>query len=171
MNPERVVVAEILRPRGIRGEVVARSQTDVPGRLEHLRSAQAQLVDGSSIPVEITEAWQHKNDWVLKFSGVDSIEDAEGLRGADLWVPLAHRGTLTQGDLFRSDLIGCQVIDNQTGDCVGTVEGWHEYGGPPLMEISDQGRERLLPFVRDLCQVDLASQTIRMDLPEGLLDL
>lgn len=171
MNPERVVVAEILRPRGIRGELVARCQSDVPGRLEHLKSAQVQRVDGSSVPVEITAAWQHKNDWILKLSGVDSIEAAEGFRGADLWVPFANRGTLGEGDLFRSDLIGCEVIDIRTGDCAGTVQGWKEYGGPPLMELSDQGRERLVPFVRDLCEVDLAARTIRMDLPEGLLDL
>jgi 16S rRNA processing protein RimM len=171
MNPERVVVAEILRPRGIRGEVVARCQSDVPGRLEHLKSAQAQRVDGSSVPVEITAAWQHKNDWILKFSGVDSIDAAEGFRGADLWVPFANRATLAEGDFFRSDLLGCEVIDARTGDCAGTVQGWQECGGPPLMEVSDRGRERLVPFVRTLCEIDLNARTIRMDLPEGLLDL
>src|SRR5690242_3394469 len=117
MNPERVVVAEILRPRGTRGEVVARCQSDVPGRLEHLENAQAQRIDGSSVPVEIIAAWQHKGDWILKFSGIDSIEDAEAFRGADVWVPLANRATLTEGDFFRSDLVGCRVIDTRTGDC------------------------------------------------------
>jgi 16S rRNA processing protein RimM len=171
MNPERVVVAEIVRPRGRRGEVVARRQSDVPGRLEHLREAQAEFPDGSSIPVEITEAWPHKDVWILKFSGIDSIKGAEGLRGADLWIPLAERGTLPDGDLFCSDLIGCRVIDTRTGDCAGTVQGWQEYGGPPLMEVSDGVCERLVPFVRALCEVDLAARTIKTELPQGLLDL
>lgn len=171
MNPERVVVAEIVRPRGRGGEVIARSLSDVPGRLEHLRKAQAAFPDGSSIPVDITEAWPHKDDWILKFSGIDSIESAEGLRGADLWVPFAERGTLPEGDFFRSDLIGCRVLDSRTGDCAGTVQGWQECGGPPLMEVSDGTRDRLVPFVRALWEVDLAARTIKTDLPEGLLDL
>jgi 16S rRNA processing protein RimM len=150
---------------------VVRCQSDVPGRLEHLKRAQAQFPDGSSIPVEITEAWPHKNGWVLKFSGIDSIHGAEALRGADLWVPLAERGTLSEGDIFRSDLMGCRLIDTRTGECAGTVQGWQENGGPPLMEVGDGVRERLVPFVRALCEVDLAARTIKTDLPEGLLDL
>lgn len=171
MDPERVVVAEIVRPWGRRGEVIVKCQSDIPGRLEHLRKAQAQFPDGSSIPIEITEAWPHKDGWILKFSGIDSIQDAEALRGADLWVPLGERGTLPEGALFRSDLVGCRVIDTRTGDCAGTVQGWQEYGGPLLMEVSDGMGERLVPFVRALCDVDLAARTIKIDLPEGLLDL
>jgi 16S rRNA processing protein RimM len=171
MNPEEVVVAEILRTRGTRGEVVARSQTDVPGRLEQLKDANVRLADGSNIPVELVAAWKHKGDWVLKFAGIDSIEAAERLRGGDLWVPYANRGTLSQGDFFRSDLIGCQVIDASTGKVAGVVQGWQDFGGPPLMEVVGNGQEHLIPYVGPLCEVDLAGRTIRVDLPEGLLDL
>ena len=62
MGAARVVVAEILRPRGNRGELLARSQTDVPGRLESLKQAQVRLVNGSDVPVVISEAWPHKQD-------------------------------------------------------------------------------------------------------------
>lgn len=171
MEAEKVVLAEILRARGIHGELVARSQTDVPGRIERLTSACAQLVDGSDVPVEIAAAWQHKGDWVLKFSGVDSIEAAERFRGADLWVGFADRGKLDDGDFFRSDLVGCRVIDNGKGEAVGVVAGWQQYGGPPLMEVRVNGREALIPFIAAECSVDLAGRTIRMHLPEGLLEL
>jgi 16S rRNA processing protein RimM len=67
MDRERVVIAEVLRPRGNRGEIVAKSQTDVPGRLENLKSAVARLTDGSDVPIEIAEAWPHRGEWVLKF--------------------------------------------------------------------------------------------------------
>jgi 16S rRNA processing protein RimM len=171
MHPERVVIAEILRPRGNRGEVVARSQTDVPGRLEDLKSATAQLPGGSDVPVEIAAAWRHKGDWVLKFAGVDSIDAAERFRGADLWVPFSNRGTLAEGDFFQSDLIGCKVVTSDTGEHVGVVKSWYQYGGPPLMEVSAAGRELLIPFVAALCDVNLAERTIAVDLPQGLLDL
>lgn len=171
VDRERVVIGEVLRPRGTHGEVLVRSQTDVPGRMESLKSASARLSNGLEIPVEIVSAWHYRDDWVLRFAGIDSIESAERFRGADLWVPLGARGALAEGDFFQSDLVGCRIVDNATGRIVGPVQGWQEFGGPPLMEVIADGREVLIPFVRSLCQVDLASGFIRMDVPDGLLDL
>jgi 16S rRNA processing protein RimM len=172
MDGERVVVAEVLRPRGNRGEVLAKSQSDVPGRLENLKRAVARLADGSEIPIEITEAWPHRGDWVLKFAGVDSISAAERFRKADLWLSLPDRGTLPEGEFFQADLIGCAIMDAATNKCLGAVAGWQQYGGPPLMEVSVEGREVLIPFVSSICRhVDLAARTITVELPEGLLDL
>ena len=171
MDRERVVIAEILRARGNRGEVLAKSQTDIPGRLQALQNATARLTDGSDVAVEITAAWEHKGDWVLKFRGVDSIDAAERFRTAELWVPLASRGALGEGEFFQSDLIGCRVLDKKSGARVGVVEGWQQYGGPPLMEVNCGEREVLVPFVSSACEVDLPARTIRVDLPEGLLDL
>jgi 16S rRNA processing protein RimM len=161
MDLERVVIAEILRPRGNRGEVVAKSQTDVPGRLENLKRATARLADGSDVPVEIAAAWAHKSDWVLKFDGVDSIDAAGRFRGADLWVSLPNRGTLPEGEFFQADLVGCSVTDAPTGKCLGVVAGWQQYGGPPLMEVNVDSREVLIPFVSSICRrIDLAARTI-----------
>lgn len=172
MDGQKTVVAEIVRPRGIRGELIAISQTDVPGRLKSLSKAQAQLSDGTDVPVEISHAWEHKGNWVLKLLGVDSIEAADRFRGADLWVPLEERGSLPAGEFFRSDLIGCQVIDRATGEPVGSVRGWQQHGGAaPLMEVAGNLGDALVPFVADLCEVDLERRTIRMNLPAGLLEL
>lgn len=171
MDREKVVVAELVRPRGNRGEILARSATDVPGRLAGLKQANVLLRDGSSIPVEIAAAWTHKGDWVFKFCGVDSITAAERFRGADLWLPASERGALPAGEFFRSDLIAYRVIDRSTGDCIGVLEGWQDCGGPPLMQVAANGREVLIPFVPAHCQVDLTARTVDVDVPEGLLDL
>jgi 16S rRNA processing protein RimM len=109
---------------------------------------------------------------VFKFAGVDSIDAAERFRRADLWVSLPDRGTLPEGEFFQSDLIGCGVTDAATGKCLGSILGWQQYGGPPLMELTVNGREVLVPFVSPICKrVDLAARTVTVDLPEGLLDL
>src|SRR3569833_3666982 len=102
MNTDRVVAAEIGRPRGLRGELIVRSQTDVPGRLEGLKDAWLQLPDGSVEPVEVVRSWRHQENWVVLFAGVDSVEAADRLRGADLWVPLEQRALLPEGEFFRS---------------------------------------------------------------------
>jgi ribosomal 30S subunit maturation factor RimM len=52
------------------------------------------------------------------------------------------------------------------------VEGWQEYGGPPLMEVKRKKGELLIPFVSAICQdIDVSARLIRVELPEGLLDL
>jgi 16S rRNA processing protein RimM len=172
LDSDRIVVAEILRSRGNRGEVLAVSQTDVPGRLETLKRAHVRLSDGSDTAVEVEEAWRHGEHWVLKFAGCDSITDAEGFRGADLWVSRDERGELAEGNYFRSDLMGCTVHDLRTGEDVGVVEGFEHYGGPLLLAVAAGEREVLIPFVPEICrEVNLERKTIAAVLPDGLLDL
>lgn len=169
---ERVVVAEILRERGNIGEVVARSVSDVPGRMESLRAAQVRLADRSDLAVSIESAWLHGENWVLKFVGVDSIDAAKRLRGGDLWIPREERGDLPEGQYFQSDLVGCKVVDEKDGRVLGVVEGFEQYGGPLLLDVKGDGREVLIPFVPAICvAVNLNDRSISVDLPEGLLDL
>jgi 16S rRNA processing protein RimM len=169
---ERVVVAEILRERGNIGEVLARSVSDVPGRLESLRKAHLRLADGSEEPVTVESSWVHGENWVLKFVEVDSIDAARRLRGADLWVPREERGVLPEGEYFQSDLVGCKVLDDKNGLVLGVVEGFEQYGGPLLLDVKGNGREVLIPFVPAICvAVNLSDRSIAVDLPEGLLDL
>lgn len=172
MDANRIVIADIVRARGVRGEVVARSQTDVPDRFRNLQKAQIRSKEGSDFAVELENAWEHKGDWILKFRGIDSMEAAEQLRGAELWVPVEERGQLTEGEYFQSDLIGFHIIDKNTGENLGVVEGWQQYGGPPLLQIKREQGQALIPFVSAICQdIDLPARLVRVVLPEGLLDL
>jgi len=172
MDEDRVVVAEVLRPRGIRGEVVARPQSDVPGRLEQLRHLRGYLLDGSVIPLQVVSAWVYKDHWVFRFSGIESVEAANRLRGADLCVPRSERGELAVGEYFRSDLLGCSVTNAATGETIGTVQGWQQHGGStPLMEVRTVDRQVLVPFAPDLCSVSLVDRTIQVTVPDGLLEL
>jgi 16S rRNA processing protein RimM len=152
--------------------VLAVSQTDVPGRLETLKNATARLTDGSLLPIVIDSAWPHDDLWVFKFSGVDSISDAERFRGAELCVASEKRGKLADGEYFRSDLIGCVVVEKPGGRTLGEVTGWQQYGGPPLMEVLVNGHKTLIPFVPSICQeVDVTGRKIVVEVPEGLLEL
>ncbi len=171
-DDQRVVVAEVLRERGNIGEVLARSVSDVPGRMESLREAQLRMPDGNDEAVTVESAWVHNQNWVLKFAGVDSIDAAKRLRGADLWVPRAERGTLPEGEYFQSDLVGCRVLDGKDGRVLGVVEGFEQYGGPLLLEVKGEAGNVLIPFVPAICvAVDLTGRCISVDLPEGLLEL
>jgi len=125
---------------------------------------------GEGQAYDVEEVWEHAGALVFKFRGVDSISDAERLRGAEVQVPRSERVALEPGEYFHSDLIGCEVRDRLSGRVIGRVTNFEEYGGPPLIEI-DGGR-MLIPFVKAIC-VDIRPEVklIQVDLPEGLEDL
>jgi 16S rRNA processing protein RimM len=165
-------VAILARPRGNRGELTAVSLSSKPERF-----AQLQLVHlfgggeaGLGDPFEVERVWDHDGTIVFKFRGVDSISDAEKLRGAEVRVPKSQRVALEAGEYFHADLIGCEVRERVSGRLIGSITGWEEYGGPALLQVDD-GRI-LIPFVKAIC-VDIRPEErlIHVDLPEGLESL
>ena len=162
-----VTVAVLHRPRGNRGEVTAESLSSKPERFARLKKVRL-TGDGGAYQVE--EVWEHAGALVFKFQGVDSISDAEKLRGAEVQVPRCERVELDAGEYFHSDVIGCEVRERVSGRVVGHVTNFEEYGGPPLIEID--GGKLLIPFVKAIC-VDIRPdmKLIQVDLPEGLEDL
>jgi 16S rRNA processing protein RimM len=167
LNNDWVAVAVLGRPRGNRGELTAESLSSRPERFARLKEVRL-VGDGGVYQVE--EVWEHSGALVFKFRGVDSISDAEKLRGAEVQVPHTERITLEPGEYFHSDLIGCEVRERASGRVIGRVTSFEEYGGPPLLEM-DGGR-MLIPFVKAIC-VDIRPDVklIQVDLPEGLEEL
>ena len=146
-----IAVAVLGRPRGNRGELTATSLSSKPERFARLGDVRL-VGDGPSadgVSHHVEEVWQHDGALVFKFRGVDSISDAEKLRGAEVQVPRAERVELEPGEYFHSDLIGCEVRDRVSGRLIGRVTNFEEYDGPPLLEV-DGGR-LLIPFVKAIC--------------------
>jgi 16S rRNA processing protein RimM len=110
---------------------------------------------------------------VFKFRGVDTISEAERLRGREVRIPLASRLVLPPGEYYQSDLVGCEVVERATGAPVGRVRKWQEAGGPALLEVEGvSGEEILVPFASSICvEIDVERRRILVDLPEGLKDL
>jgi 16S rRNA processing protein RimM len=161
-----VAVAALGRPRGNRGELTAISLSSKPERFAKLRTVRL-VGDSTSALYDVEAVWEHSGDLVFKFRGIDSISDAEKLRGAEVQIPRTERVELEPGEYFHSDLIGCEVRERASGRVVGKVTNFEEYGGPPLLEI-DGGRV-LIPFVKAIC-VDIRpdEKLIQVELPEGL---
>jgi len=125
---------------------------------------------------KVDSHWLHKGRVVLKFCQVDSIADAEKLRGFDVVVPRQERMPLEGDAVYVSDLLGMKVIDVSGGGAVdaGKITDVEPEGtGPALLVVrSPAGEELLIPFVRAyLRKMDLEGKRLEMDLPRGLLDL
>ncbi len=109
---------------------------------------------------------------MLKFSGIDSISDAEPWEHADILVRSSELAQPGEGEFLYTDLIGCVVWDTDRDQPLGAVRGIQEYGGAPLLEVDAGGREVLVPLARAICrEIDIARKIIRAKLPEGLTEL
>lgn len=164
-----VAIARIVRPRGIRGEAVAEVLTDFPARFEGLDEATAVMPGGERRELKIENAWFQNERIVLKFAGIDSIETAGELRGAEICVPESDAVSLEEGEFFDWQLEGCDAV-TVNGDTLGTVKGLMRTGGTEILVVEGK-KEYLIPFAESICiEVDIENKKIVVDPPEGLLE-
>jgi 16S rRNA processing protein RimM len=165
-----ITVGRLFRVRGNRGELVGEIYSSQFGRAEKLKQVVLE-VEGRRRPCEVERVWNHDGRPVFKFTGIDSISEAEPWAGADVLVSEAERAMPEAGEYSHADLIGCNVVADQVR--IGVVKGVEEFGGPPLLKVDrEDGREILVPFARAICrEIDVGAKIIRVELPEGLLDL
>lgn len=171
MSNDWVILAEIVRARGNRGEVAVNDLTTGPDRFIEL--GQLSLLDQNDAvkrEVEIEEAWEHNGFTILKFKGVDSISDAEALRGLRAAIRPSRRRPLEPGEFFFGDLVGCQVVDAKNQTVYGRVAAVQDQmGATGLLELEDG---MLIPFVKDICVgIQPENGRIEVNLPDGLVEL
>lgn len=168
---EWIAVAQLGKARGICGEVIGYSLSSHPERFSDLKSVR--LIGDAPFATRtlaVEEVWEHGGTLIFKFAGINSMSEAETLRGAEVQIPRSERVRLAPGEYFHSDVIGCEVRDRASNRLIGTVTGFEEYSGRPMLEI-DKGRT-LIPFVKEFC-VDIRpdDNVILTELPDGLEDL
>jgi 16S rRNA processing protein RimM len=127
--------------------------------------------------LQVEDLWPHKEWLVLKFLGVDSMTEAEALIGCELQVPGSQRAELGPGWNYVSDLVGCKVLDG--GHEIGRIaDVQFGAGEAPLLVVADgAGRKFEVPFAEaylegvDRVGVDLERREVRMNLPQGMLEI
>jgi 16S rRNA processing protein RimM len=196
VSPEQkfVTVARILRARGNKGEVAAELLTDFPERLPEIKEMSLRAESGTRHGVVLREFWvdrNHSGKGVFHFEGVDSINDAEKLRGMEVQIPFEQRAEAPSGSFFVTDLIGCSVFELaasaspvSSSPCslaeapalLGKVRDVYFPGegqpGTPLLAVDTWRGELLVPLAEDICTtIEIAARRIEVRLPEGLGDL
>ncbi|MFN0103043.1 MAG: ribosome maturation factor RimM [Bryobacteraceae bacterium] len=170
-NSDWVILAEIVRARGNRGEVAVNNLTTGPDRFVELSTVSLLAADNAAKgDFEVEEAWAHNGLTILKFKGIDSIDEAEKLRGLRVAIRQDRRRPLDPEEFFFGDLVGCQVVDAQNNTIYGRVAAVQEEGGGSgLLELEDG---LLIPFVKDICVGIYPEQgRIEVNLPNGLVEL
>jgi len=170
---EFITLARVVKTQGRHGEVAAEMHSDVPGRFAAgMKLFALPKSEQSRRELEVEDLWPHKGLVVLKFRGIDSMNDAELLIGSELQVPSAQRADLEPGWNYVSDLIGCVVLDHARE--VGRVEDVRFGAGeaPLLIVANGAGKKCDVPFAEAYLEgVDVAQRQVRMNLPEGMLEI
>jgi 16S rRNA processing protein RimM len=166
-----VAVGRVGKAHGIRGDVFVEPWTDDP---DDRFAAGSLLRTGTSGSASLTVASSrdHSGKLVVHFEGIDDRNAAETLRGTVLHIPASARPPIDDPDEFYdTDLIGLNVR-TVSGDPVGVVADVIHSPASSLLSVEADGREVLVPFLRQFVPVvDLEAKVIEIDPPEGLLDL
>lgn len=172
MSRNRLVsVAKVIKPQGNKGEVAAELLTDFPERFRHLEIVYLQKNDLSPFPLDLEAFRFHKQRIILKFSGIDDIGTAEGLRGHEVRIDRENLLDLPHGTYYQFDLIDCVARDSR-GHVLGQVTEVLEAGGHFLLNLRRDQKELLVPFAKDIVRsVDLSRKELICELPPGLEDL
>lgn len=162
-------VGVITSTHGIKGEVKVYPTTDDPKRFKRLK--QVLLDTGKErLELEIEGVKFFKQFVILKFKGIDNINDVEKYRRAPLLVSRANAVRLGKDEYFVADLKGLRVR-NEDDTEIGRLEDVMETGANDVYVIClDDGRELLLPAIKQcVLDVDVAGGFIKIHILEGLM--
>jgi len=189
-TPSWIVLAQLLRPQGRKGELLAELLTDFPERFEghgrvFLAPAGFSGAQEEARSVEVTSSWlpvgKNEGRIVLQFAGIDSISNAEAIAGLEVIIPAEERLPLDDESVYISELVGCTIYDGAA--IVGVVEdvqfpstpdgGRRLTDAAPLLAVrSPEGDEVLIPFAKAfLVAMNTDAKRIDMILPVGLVEV
>jgi 16S rRNA processing protein RimM len=167
MTTDRVCVGAITGAFGVTGEVRLKSFCAEPAAIADYGPLYTK--DGTrSFVIKLTRPVA--GGLGARITGVRTKEEADALRGTEVYVDRARLPSLPDDEFYHSDLIGLEVLDTG-GVAQGRVLAVHNHGAGDILEIGGAARKTalMLPFtLAAVPTVDLAAGRIIVDLPEGL---
>ena len=165
-EPGLLVIGEVLRPQGVRGEVRVRMLTDFPERFRVLKSV---YLGGTPKPVSVERTRLHQGYALLKLAGYDDRTAVESLRHALVQIPVEEAMPLEEDEYYLYQVVGLATWTMQ-GDYLGWVREVLSTGANDVYVVQGDKGEILVPAVEDVVlEVDLASGRLTVELMEGLI--
>ena len=159
-------IGRLGKAHGIKGEVSFQFDDDIFDRTD--ADYLVLEIDGILVPF-FMEEYRFRSDSLalVKFCDVDTQERASELTGCSVFFP---RSLAEEDDTpTLSSLVGCEVVDTESGKKVGTITAIDDSTANVLFELEDG---RLIPATDELItDINTKERTIKMEIPEGLLEL
>ena len=165
---DMITIGVVVKPQGRKGEVLVQPLSDRPHRFQSLRRVFVPAPGTAAArPLAVTDRWPHKGRVVLKLEGIDSIDDAETLRGTELRIGEDELEPLPEGSYYHYQLKGLKVEDPE-GRSLGTAADVLVTGGEaPVLVVRGGEGEVLIPMAEAFIRkVDLEGKRIVAVRPE-----
>jgi 16S rRNA processing protein RimM len=168
---ELLLVGRVARAHGNKGHVIVNVETDFPR--ERFAEGNVLVVEhgGTRLERRVASVRFQQGRPIVALEGVETMNDAEALAGAELKMAAASLPPLPEKTYYRHDLVGCEVQDT-SGRVIGRVS---DVEGPleqSRLVVAGERGEVLVPMVEGICvSVDPANRVIVVDPPNGLLDV
>ncbi|HBA68589.1 MAG TPA: 16S rRNA processing protein RimM [Lachnospiraceae bacterium] len=167
---EKLRVGIISSTHGIRGEVKVFPTTDDQNRFKKLKKV---LLDDKKekLELEVEGVKFFKKFAILKFKGIDNINDVEKYKGKELYVIRKEAQKLEKDEYYIADLLGIDVVEDN-GQKLGTLKDVIETGANDVYVVErEKGKELLIPAIKQcILNVDVESRRMDVHLLEGLLE-
>lgn len=169
MSQEFITIGHITRVHGVKGEVRVLPLTDFPERFSILKKVYVLLPEGERRRVEVVSTRPHKSFFILKFKGIDRVEEAETLKDGILQVEFSERFPLPEGYHYLFEIVGCQVF-TESGDLIGRVLDVVRLESNDVYVVEGDQGEVLIPAIKDVVKhIDVRAKEIIIYPMEGLL--
>lgn len=171
VRPKYLVIGEILRPHGIRGEVRTRIVSDYPDRLTTLKKVYLGDSAHDARPREhlLNKVRFNKEFALLTLDGYRSREDADRVRNKIVMIDIADAAPLEQGEYYLFELIGLNV--SADGQEIGVIREVLQTGANDVYVVAseDYGDILIPAHEQTVVDIDFDAECVCMTLPEGLL--
>ena len=170
--PEYLILGEILRPHGIRGELRMKILTDYPERIPRLNAIGlgAYPDEGEITFYKVQAMRMHKGYGLLKLENIDYRDQAEPFRGLKVLIRVDEAVPLEDDEVYLYQLIG-MAVTTDTGKNLGAITDVLETGANDVYVVNgDEFGEVLIPVTHEtILETNTDSRIVTVNLPEGLI--
>lgn len=167
---ERLQVGVISSTHGVRGEVKVFPTTDDINRFKKLKEV-ILVTEKTEKVLKITSVKFFKQFAILKFEGIDTLNDVEVYKGAQLYVDRKHAVKLEKDEYFIADLIDLTVVDEEENEIGILVDVMKTGANDVYIVKNEEGKELLFPAIKEcILNVDFKKKKVTVHVMDGLLD-
>ncbi|MEN4759253.1 MULTISPECIES: ribosome maturation factor RimM [unclassified Chryseobacterium] len=164
------LLGKITRRHGLAGNVILKLDTDQPELYNKLESIFVEI-NGLLVPFFIAKsAWSKLDALNIAFKNSSEALVDQSL-GKNVYLPLTSLPKLTGKQFYYHEIIGFEILDENDNNC-GVIRSVNDQTAQVYFITNLDGKEVVIPMIKDwIIEVDREERTIKMQLPEGLIDV
>lgn len=153
---------------GLKGEVKVALWCDSIDFVKQLKNVY--LDNRGEKSLTLVSARAQKNAGILRFNEINTIEQAEELKGKILYCDRSE-AKIDENSYFLADVIGCYVVDVDTEEEYGKIVDVQNYGSCDIYDVESWGKHTLIPAIDKIVkEVNTEYQVVRIKPMKGLFD-